>query len=169
MNDNLRMKYIIFLLLSIFSIHASYSQIDFKNDLEFEISQNCGFFGDHKYKYQNDTFSVIEIKYKPQVTENKRIYYLTFSDQQIKIIDSLIRLMDIEKLDTFYKSYSANIDGTHSTIWIRYNDTTKNIDLDNCVLEDINYLVHYLNMLLPKNKRIISFDSKEIEKIKINR
>ena len=88
-------------------------------------------------------------------TRKRKIYNLKLNPQQSDSLLFIIKQIEIAEL----KNYSAGwLDGVIWTFNFKCENINMVIELENYYLPEIEELVDFLNRLLPKNKRFISFD-----------
>jgi hypothetical protein len=143
-----------------------------QNENSFSIEEVGLLGGGHsKYIYENNILSVFK--------NSKKIKTIKLSnDQKIKL-DSIISKIGIENLYKSYEVRSLTIiiddvkvkpesvimssDGINWYFNFKYGGKEKNVFLNNYYIEKLDILVRYLNSLLNKKSRIISFGNMYLE------
>jgi hypothetical protein len=118
-----------------------------------------------EYEYYDGILSVYEVpqisiiihddKVREPSQENGK-YRVKLKSSQILSVDSIVRTINPMNLDTLYSS--ATIDGVNWTLQFKLRGETKKIFLNNYYLAQLDPLLNYINELLPRDKRVITFD-----------
>lgn len=118
-----------------------------------------------EYEYCDGILSVYEVpqisiiihddKVRESSQENEK-YSVKLKSSQILSVDSIVRTINPMNLDTLYSS--ATIDGVNWTLQFKLRGETKKIFLNNYYLAQLDPLLKYINELLPRDKRVITFD-----------
>ncbi len=159
-------KQILFLALGLLMKGSLIGQNNQCNSLSFTITERILPGGtQYEYEYWNGQLSVYEV---PQVSiivydnnlrepsPEKRKYKIKLKNSQILSVDSIVKSINPMNLDSIYST--ATIDGMNWTLQFKLEGRTKKIFLDNYYLAQLEPLLKYLNELLPRDKRLITFD-----------
>jgi len=111
-----------------------------------------------EYAYENDKLTIFKIqgveKKGEYIKKKKRIYSTHFNEGEIESLDSILTLININKLDSNYSN--ASLDGIYWSFIFQQGDKRRIIVLDNYYLEELDLLLAYLNKQLPQKMRLIS-------------
>ena len=130
----------------------SFYELKAQNDLEkgFSIKQVILPGGDFsEYLYEN---GILTIK------NNGNKIFRTKLDSKIYIkLDSLIQILDLEKIDSIYQG--GGIDGVNWTFTFKgYSSKEKQIYFNNYFQNDFHKVLLFINSQIPEKKRYISFE-----------